>query len=148
MWTLIFILLFVFCGTIGLVEALETGIVSTLRPVSPFHYCPDLRKKYASASRTSNCSPWLRMSNDRATVPGSFIEKGLKWLLRRNAGKSGGALGGGDDSNLDGALPTLKSSVVEVVETDPVITQTSNILSRRKFKDSMYKEGHGYYCRV
>ncbi len=79
------------------------------------------------------------MSDDRTQVSGSFIEKGLKWLLRRNVGKGGGALGVGDEGNLNGVLPTLKS-VVEATETDPVSGISSTILPQCKlllFRDRM-----------
>ncbi len=150
----IFILLLAYCGTVGIVEALETGIGSILRPVSsPFRFYPDLKKKHGgSVPRTSNSSPGLvMMSDDRTQVSGSFIEKGLKWLLRRDVGKGGGVLGVGDEGNFKGIIPAPLKSVVEVAEADPVSGISSSALPRRKlllllFRDRMREEGRMYCC--
>ncbi len=142
---LIFIFLFVFCCTIGLVEVLETGLGSVLRPDSSFCYYPDLKKRCASVPITSNRPLRLLMSDDRAQVSGSFIEKGLKWLLRKNVGKGGETFGGGDEGSLNGVLflPPLKS-VMEAVETDLVSSKSSSsILSQCKFCSEIGCERNG-----
>eukprot|EP01084_Bolivina_argentea_P105565 189044_1 len=128
MWRpLIFFFLFLFCCTIGLVEALETGLGSVLRPDSSFSYYPDLKKKCAPVPITSNQPLRLLMSDDRAQISGSFIEKGLKWLLRKNVEKGRETFGGGDEGNLNGVLflPPLKSTM-EAVEIDLVSNKSSS----------------------
>ncbi len=136
MWRpLIFFFLFLFCCTIGLVEALETGLGSVLRPDSSFSYYPDLKKKCAPVPITSNQPLRLLMSDDRAQISGSFIEKGLKWLLRKNVEKGRETFGGGDEGNLNGVLflPPLKSTM-EAVEIDLVSNKSSiSIWSQCKF---------------
>eukprot|EP01084_Bolivina_argentea_P105564 189043_1 len=110
MWRpLIFFFLFLFCCTIGLVEA------------------PDLKKKCAPVPITSNQPLRLLMSDDRAQISGSFIEKGLKWLLRKNVEKGRETFGGGDEGNLNGVLflPPLKSTM-EAVEIDLVSNKSSS----------------------
>ncbi len=134
---LIFLFLVAFCPTIiGLVQALETGLGSVLRPDASFSYYPDLKKRHASVPITFNQPHRLFMSNDQAQISGSFIEKGLRWLLRKSVGNGGETFGGSDEGNLNGVLffPPLKSSTGAIAETGIGSSKsTSTIWSQCEF---------------